>query len=159
MAETTNGDARAAITKQEAVRRAMRMAGDDAELELLRKIVKDQFGLDMTVKHVSTARGKIRSRQAEEGGDAASAPVEQPAPAAAAPATPPATPEAEAGDGEEGAAAKPQAEAKPRLTKKEAVRRAIAKLGMEAAWVRSGSRASSTCWRSETAPFRSRGTA
>jgi hypothetical protein len=52
MAETVN--------KKEAVRRAMAHLGDDTKAAVLRDWIKQQFAIDMTADHVSTARGEIR---------------------------------------------------------------------------------------------------
>jgi hypothetical protein len=93
MAETTsNGAPGEKVTKNEAVRRAVAELGKDAKRGQLRDFVKERFGIEMDLDHVSAARvAALRKLTAEE---------------------PPAVRE--------------------QVTKKEAVRRALATLGKNA---------------------------
>jgi hypothetical protein len=92
------------ISKQEAVRRALAHFGNAATPAQMRPWIKDEFGLEMTDKHISTAKGEILRKAGVKG--------KRPAkPAASKAATPRAAPEATAKKAGPKAAAKPQAAA------------------------------------------------
>jgi hypothetical protein len=78
MAETVN--------KKEAVRRAMAHLGDDTKAAVLRDWIKQQFNLDMTADHVSTARGEIRRERAGQPKSGAKKPTAKPKPGSKKPA-------------------------------------------------------------------------
>ena len=52
------------ITKQEAVRRALAHFGNDVPLKQMQGWIKDQMGIEMTEKHISTAKGEILRKAA-----------------------------------------------------------------------------------------------
>jgi hypothetical protein len=52
------------MTKKEAVRQAMAHLGPDAKPTQLRGYVKDTFGIDMTLGHVSVTKRDIRNEAA-----------------------------------------------------------------------------------------------
>src|SRR5437660_12681051 len=95
------------ITKQEAVRRSLAKLGPDAMPVDIQKDVKDSFGIDMSTAHISTTKGQLR--RAANGKPATTKPE------------PAATPQPQAAE------APPTAGGK--LTKVEAVRRSLEKLG------------------------------
>ena len=57
----------ASMSKKEAVRRAMNTLGMDAGRQDILKHVKEQFGVDMTIDHVSTYRADIRRKKGKKG--------------------------------------------------------------------------------------------
>ena len=117
MAKKQNGEATGTeqVTKIEAVRRAMEVLGKQATPNELRAEVKKTFAIDMTVEHAKTCRNLIRRREAREGKHEDETKTEQaPMPQNTnAKATAPA-------QGEE------------TISKKEAVRRSLEKLGKKA---------------------------
>src|SRR4051794_3603109 len=62
----TDGKAKAkpALTKKEALRRAMRIAGPDATPTELRQLIKKRFKIDMTNDHISTTKSDLRREMA-----------------------------------------------------------------------------------------------
>src|SRR5262245_2500795 len=84
MAKTKQG----AITKQEAVRRALEEKGKDARPVDLKPYIKETFGFDMTTKHITTSKSKIlkAARKGKRGAKKKQAPKAplQPAPQQAA---------------------------------------------------------------------------
>jgi hypothetical protein len=107
------------ISKNEAVRLAIVELGQQATRGQIQALVKERFGLEMSPNHVSAARvAALRKLQA--------APQPEAQPAAAAPA--PARGTKNGGQ----AAVKPQPVEGEKITKKEAVRRALAALGKKA---------------------------
>jgi hypothetical protein len=99
------------------VRRALSALGQDATPTQIRSFLRDEFGLEMSLEHISNYKGKVLRKG---GGKAA-------APAAAAKATNP------GGEGGPPAAPGGNAAGKPEaLTKGEAVRRALRQLGNQA---------------------------
>jgi hypothetical protein len=77
------------LTKLDAVEQAMKALGKDATREQLRGYVKDTFGYDMTVDHVSNCKGELAKRAKKKAAaKKAAAPkaAPQPAPAQATPA-------------------------------------------------------------------------
>jgi hypothetical protein len=54
------------ISKQEAVRRALGHFGRDAKPAQMQGWIKQQFNLDMTTDHISTAKGEIRKAAAQK---------------------------------------------------------------------------------------------
>ena len=58
MADKANGQ-QGAISKMEAVRRALGDLGKDAKPAALQPYIKDKFGLDMTPEHITTCKGSI----------------------------------------------------------------------------------------------------
>jgi hypothetical protein len=56
------------ITKQEAVRRALEAMGRDATPSQMQPYIKDNFGIEMSTDHISTAKGIIlRKKKAGKG--------------------------------------------------------------------------------------------
>jgi hypothetical protein len=103
------------ISKNEAVRLAILELGKEAGRVEIQKHVKERFGFDLTLNHVSAARvAALRKLGATPGPQAASAPATR----------------AEAKNGARAAARTPPEGEK--ITKKEAVRRALATLGKKA---------------------------
>jgi hypothetical protein len=77
------------ISKQEAVRRALAHFGKDAKPAQMQPWIKAQFGIEMTDKHISTAKGEIlrkagakRKRSPKKAAKAAPKAIAQPAPPA-----------------------------------------------------------------------------
>jgi hypothetical protein len=68
-------------SKQDAVRRALRQLGKNARPVEIKDFVKTQFGLEMTLDHVSSAKGKVLRK-----GGKRKAKVKKPAAAAKKPA-------------------------------------------------------------------------
>jgi hypothetical protein len=75
------------ITKQEAVRRALAHFGREAKPAQMQGWIKQQFGIDMSTDHISTAKGEILRKAAgpKKTGLPKAAPVQQ----AAAPTSQP----------------------------------------------------------------------
>jgi hypothetical protein len=66
MAEKANSTAskkNGGITKKEAVRRALSKLGKDASRPDIQKFVKDNYGHQMTLDHISTYKGEIRKEK------------------------------------------------------------------------------------------------
>jgi hypothetical protein len=67
MAEKNNGTApkkaNGGITKIEAVRQALGKLGKDASRPDIQKFVKDNYGHQMTLDHISNCRGELRKRK------------------------------------------------------------------------------------------------
>jgi hypothetical protein len=55
------------ITKQEAVRRALKELGNDAKPAQMRGWIRDTLGIEMTADHISTSKGAILRKQAGKG--------------------------------------------------------------------------------------------
>jgi hypothetical protein len=81
-ATATKAPARA-ITKIEAVRRAMAALGPAAKRSQLKAHIKKQFGIDMSSDHVAVSRRVLRKRQAAQARSATTAPVPTTAPLSA----------------------------------------------------------------------------
>jgi len=69
MADNANAKAGASapkkgMTKMEAVRKAMRELGNDAQPSKMQGFIKDRFGIDMTPNHISACKGEIRRKKA-----------------------------------------------------------------------------------------------
>src|SRR5207247_2496650 len=62
-----NGAPAGAITKMEAVRRALAELGNDAKLLPLQDWIKERLGIDMTTNHIADARSKIVRKEASQG--------------------------------------------------------------------------------------------
>jgi hypothetical protein len=78
------------ITKQEAVRRALAHFGRDGKPAEMQGWIKQQFGIDMSTDHISTAKGEILRKaggKAKKAAPKKAAPV-QPAAASTSPAKP-----------------------------------------------------------------------
>jgi uncharacterized membrane protein len=97
VAEKTNGTsapkkaAAGRINKMEAVRRAMKKLGIDAGRQEIHDEVKKEFGIDMSLDHISTYRGEIRRKATAKPAGAAVTNMTKPAapkPAAPKPAAP-----------------------------------------------------------------------
>ncbi len=113
------------ISKKEAVRRALAAMGPDATSVQLQPYIKANFGFELTPNHISAAKGDIL-REAAKGKPAAVKTAPKPAPKPAA--TPqPVAPVAQPPAVPQQAAAKANA-----ISKKEAVRQALKKLGKDA---------------------------
>jgi hypothetical protein len=54
------------ITKQEAVRRALKQLGRDAKPTQIKGWVKEQFGIDMSTAHISSAKRDLRKAAARK---------------------------------------------------------------------------------------------
>jgi hypothetical protein len=90
------------ITKQEAVRRALKVMGRAATPSQMQPYIKENFGIEMTTGHISTAKGTLLRKKKAGKGRRAKGPATQEAaagegnekkpaaPAAAARKTPPA---------------------------------------------------------------------
>jgi hypothetical protein len=103
------------MTKAEVVRRAIADLGRDAKPARLQGHIKTKYGIDMTAGHVKVERQKFLKRESDNGGPAApKAPAANPAAGKAG--AKPVTGKARAGG----------------MTKREAVRRALADLGEDA---------------------------
>jgi len=128
MAEKTNGAPPAAPqtvpSKKEAVRLALEEMGRNATASQLRPRIRERFGIDMSLKHISTAKNKIL--HGESGRRAAATP-------AAAGAAASAAPEAAPAEGERTSAPPRGGKGKAGLSIKEAVRRAMEIAGPDAA--------------------------
>jgi hypothetical protein len=113
MADKTNGQQASkanGITKMEAVRRALAELGMDAKPAALQPFIKQKFGFDMTPEHITTCKGAILKATGKG----------KPAAPAKAAASPPATaPQQDNGEGSP-------------MTKLEAVKRAMARMGRNA---------------------------
>src|SRR5262245_47749776 len=88
MAEKTKqtGDAGAGaaapttLSKKEAVRRALKELGKDATPSAMRPWIKQQFGIEMSNDHISTAKGEIlRGKGKKKSHAKATTPARQPA--------------------------------------------------------------------------------
>jgi hypothetical protein len=94
MAEKANGasapkkPAAGGINKMEAVRRAMHKLGNDAGRQAIHDAVKKEFGIDMSLDHISTYRGEIRRKAAATAKPAGAAVVKPTPVAASKPAAP-----------------------------------------------------------------------
>jgi hypothetical protein len=79
MANKTNGatpkKANGSITKIEAVKQALGKLGEAASRPNIQKFVKDHYGLQMTLDHISNCKGELRKRK----GPAKTAVSQQPA--------------------------------------------------------------------------------
>jgi len=79
MADKSNGvappKANDGITKKEAVRQALSKLGKDASRPDIQTFVKNHYGLQMTLDHISNCKGELR----KEKGHAKSAMTKQPA--------------------------------------------------------------------------------
>jgi hypothetical protein len=97
----TQGAATAATTqdkvsKKEAVRRALKALGKGATPSALRPWIKQQFGIEMSADHISTAKGEILRKRYGKGkkkktADKAKAPAHRPEKSAAPPSSVPGT--------------------------------------------------------------------
>jgi hypothetical protein len=107
------------MSKNEAVRLALVELGEDASRAQIQAFVKERFGFEMTPNHISAAKGPARQKLG-------ATPKPKAQPAGTAPAS--------AAKAKNGAAKAPSS--KPiegeSITKKEAVRRALATLGKKA---------------------------
>jgi hypothetical protein len=56
------------ISKQEAVRRALGELGRDAKPTQMQGWIRDQFGIEMTTDHISTAKGEALRKKGGRGG-------------------------------------------------------------------------------------------
>jgi hypothetical protein len=67
MADKANGaapkKANGGITKIEAVGRALSKLGKDASRPDIQKFVRDDFGLDVTLDHISACKGELRKKK------------------------------------------------------------------------------------------------
>src|SRR5579885_1900580 len=77
------------ISKKDAVRRAMAALGDEARPADMRDWIKQNFNIDMTADHVSTARGEVRRERAGKPKKAARKPAAKAPAARASPAPQP----------------------------------------------------------------------
>jgi hypothetical protein len=69
-----------ALTKFQAVERALAELGQDAKPSTIQGFVKNRFGIEMSASHISAAKGMIRRKRV-----IMSRPLEHPAPVAATP--------------------------------------------------------------------------
>lgn len=76
------------VSKMEAVRRAMAKLGNDAGRKEIHDLIKKDFGIVMSIDHVSTYRGDIRRKAAANAKAAAAANQGVPTPAKSAPVKP-----------------------------------------------------------------------
>jgi hypothetical protein len=104
------------ITKVEGLRRALAKLGQDASTEDLQTFLKKRLGLDMTKDHIYVSRGEIRKQEAKKS-------AANPAPAAHSPAG--------GANGAGGSKPAPRSAAAG-ITKLDAVRRALRRLGKDA---------------------------
>jgi hypothetical protein len=65
----------AKISKQEGVRRALAKLGKDAKPTAIQSFVKNEFGIEMSTDHISTAKGEIRRQAAAKAKKAAKKPA------------------------------------------------------------------------------------
>jgi hypothetical protein len=64
MADKTNSTGpKGGITKMEAVRQALGKLGKDASRPEIQKFVKDTYGLQMTLDHISNCKGELRKKK------------------------------------------------------------------------------------------------
>jgi hypothetical protein len=64
MAEKANGQApKGGITRKEAVRQALGTLGKDATRSDIQKFIKDKYGFQMTLDHISNCKGEIRKEK------------------------------------------------------------------------------------------------
>jgi hypothetical protein len=67
MADKTNGIAppktNGGITKKEAVRQALSKLGQDASRPDIQKFVKNHYGLQMTLDHISNCKGELKKEK------------------------------------------------------------------------------------------------
>jgi hypothetical protein len=113
MANTKNGEAAGKITKVDAVGRALAELGQEASRSEIQSWVKDHFGYDMTLGHISDCKKNLAKRS----GAGRKKPGPKP------------------GAKRKTTAALPPEEPTPtfeKIAKKEAVRRSLAKLGKDA---------------------------
>jgi hypothetical protein len=61
--KTNNTGPKGGITKIEAVRRALSKLGKDASRPDIQKFVKDNYGHQMTLDHISNCKGELRKRK------------------------------------------------------------------------------------------------
>jgi hypothetical protein len=109
MARTANGQQAAAakgqagVSKMDAVRQAIRQLGRDAKPRQIQGVIKEQFGVEMTLDHISNYKSTIRKQAGGKAKKAAKGPA-APQPAAHKPAAPAAVakPAAAAGSGKGG---------------------------------------------------------
>jgi hypothetical protein len=64
MAKTKKKTRAGGITKIEAVWRALGDLGSEAKAAQIQQYIKDKFGIDMSVDHITTNKGKIRRGEA-----------------------------------------------------------------------------------------------
>jgi len=62
------------MTKMDAVRKAMRELGKDAQPAKMQGFIKERFGIDMTPNHISACKGEIRRKRARKAKAAAAKP-------------------------------------------------------------------------------------
>jgi hypothetical protein len=84
MAESKGGT----ISKQEAVRRALAHFGRDAKPAQMQGWIRQQFGIDMSTDHISTAKGEILRKAAKKAAPKKAAAPKPQVQRAAASATP-----------------------------------------------------------------------
>jgi hypothetical protein len=63
MAEKNNSTPKGGITKKEAVRQALGKLGKDASRPGIQKFVKDTYGLQMTLDHISNCKGELKRKK------------------------------------------------------------------------------------------------
>ena len=91
MADKTNATGpKGGITKMEAVRQALGKLGKDASRPDIQKFVKDTYGLQMTLDHISNCKGELRKKK----GPAKTAVAQQSAAAKSEPKKPASGPKA-----------------------------------------------------------------
>jgi hypothetical protein len=73
------------IAKQEAVRRALAHFGKGGKPAQMQGWIKQQFGIDMSTDHISTAKGEILRKAGRKGRKAAAKPQVQQAAASVSP--------------------------------------------------------------------------
>jgi hypothetical protein len=73
--KTNNAGPKGGLTKIEAVKRALSKLGRDASRPDIQKFVKGNYGLQITLDHISTCKGELRKRK----GPAKTAVAQQPA--------------------------------------------------------------------------------
>jgi hypothetical protein len=61
--KTNNASPKGGITKIEAVKRALGKLGKAASRPDIQKFVKDNYGLQMTLDHISNCKGELRKRK------------------------------------------------------------------------------------------------
>jgi hypothetical protein len=87
-AKTSATTGQAKMTKNEAVRRAVRAIGRHTPLAQLQKYIKEHFDISMSTNHISTSRGDMFRKKGKKGGQRGRKPgaAQAPAAASAAPA-------------------------------------------------------------------------
>src|SRR5262245_34854582 len=68
------------MTKNEAVRQALAALGPDAKPMQMQPFIKEQFGIEMSTDHISTAKGEILRKQKAKKKPGPKPRAEQPAP-------------------------------------------------------------------------------